>query len=163
MVISKSFIELAKLNTIKNISIGYDEIYLFDVENIEKEQVGYSIDRDGKSLASNGAGSWKSNWLVFGFSENTGDPFFVDTAAKNFPVYTSMHGEVLWNPTMIADTYVNFIGILKQLQKLSVGRESPVALEANPIPVEEVERLISDIESKNFKSEVWYWENLFEQ
>lgn len=162
MTIPKSFIELAKLNTIKNISIGYDVICLFEIKDIEKEQVGYSIDKEGNSLITNDEGSWKSNWLVIGFSENTGDPFFVDTAVKEFPVYTSMHGGDFWDQTMIADTYINFIEILSYFQKLSLGRENPVALKANPISIEEVEQLISEIEAKNIKSEVWYWENLLE-
>lgn len=64
---------------------------------------------------------------------------------------------------MIADSYMNFIDILKCLQQLSRGRENPVALESNPISEEEIEQFISEVESKNMKSEVWYWENLFDQ
>lgn len=93
MSIPESFIALAKCNTIKNLSIGYDEIYLFEIDDIEKEQVGYSIDKEGNSLITNEEGSWRNNWLVIGYSENTGDPFFVNTLLKGFPVYTSMHGE----------------------------------------------------------------------
>jgi len=55
-----------------------------------------------------------------------------------------------------------FIDILADLQKLSKDRENPVALESNPIPAEDIEKFISGVESKNMKSEVWYWENLFD-
>lgn len=64
---------------------------------------------------------------------------------------------------MIADTYVDFGKILTHLQQLSLGRETPVAFESNPISIEEVEHLISEIEDKNIKSEVWYWENFLDQ
>ncbi|WP_291560034.1 MULTISPECIES: hypothetical protein [unclassified Clostridium] len=45
---------------------------------------------------------------------------------------------------------------------MSRGREKPVALESNPISAEDIEKFISGVESKNMKSEVWYWENLFD-
>jgi hypothetical protein len=163
MSIPDNFIKLAKSNTIRNISLGYDDIYLFDIDNIKKEQVGYSIDPNGNSLITGEEGSWKANWLVIGFNENVGDPYFVDTSLEGFPVYTSMHGEGIWDPTMISDSYKNFIEILNYIQKLSGGRENPVAIEANPLPNEEVDNLISKIETQNIKSEIWYWESLLEQ
>ena len=163
MNIPNDFIKLAKSNTIRNISLGYDDIYLFEIDNIEKEQVGYSIDTDGNSLITDEEGSWKANWLVIGFNENVGDPYFIDTSLKGFPVYTSMHGEDIWELTMIADSFENFIEILGCIQKLSVGRENPVAIEANPLSDEEVDNLISKIETNNIKSEIWYWESLLEQ
>lgn len=163
MIMPEDFIKIVKSNTIRNISIGYDDIFLFDIDNIEKEQVGYSIDPNGNLLVTDEEGSWKTDWLVIGFNENTGDPFFVDTSLNDFPVYTSMHGEDIWDPTMISDSYINFIEILKCIQKLSVGRENPVAIEANPLSDEEVDNLISKIEKKNLRSEIWYWESLLEQ
>lgn len=93
MKIPENFIRLAQGNTIRNVSIGYDDIYLFEIDNIEKEQIGYSIDRDGNSLITNESGSWQCNWFVIGFHENAGDPFFIDTSSKELPVYTSMNGE----------------------------------------------------------------------
>ncbi|WP_326513930.1 hypothetical protein [Clostridium intestinale] len=113
-------------------------------------------------MVLNEEGSWKANWLIIGFNENSGDSYFIDTSSNDYPVYISMHGEGAWNPTMIADSYMNFIDILTELQRLSRGRENPVALELNPIPSKDIEKFISGIESKNMKSEVWYWENLFD-
>ncbi|WP_315113102.1 hypothetical protein [Clostridium intestinale] len=162
MKIPENFIRLVQDNSKLNVSLGYDDIYLFKVDNIEKEQVGYSIDRDGNSLILNEEGSWKANWLIIGFNENSGDSYFIDTSSNDYPLYISMHGEGAWNPTMIADSYMNFIDILTELQRLSRGRENPVALELNPIPSKDIEKFISGIESKNMKSEVWYWENLFD-
>lgn len=163
MKIPENFIRLAKHNTIKNISLGYDDIYLFEIENILKEQIGYSIDNNGNSLVTDESGSWQPNWLAIGYHENTGDPFFIDTSSKKLPVYTSMHGAGSWDPTMISDTYTNFLEILDHLQQISRGRENPVLLESNPILDEEIENFISAIEAKNIKSEVWFWENLLEQ
>lgn len=163
MNIPESFIAVAKCNTIKNISLGYDEIYIFEIDNIEKGQIGYSIDEEGNKLTTEDERSWNSNWLVIGYSENTGDPFFIDISSKDFPVFTSMHGEEIWDPTLIADTYLNFIEILTRLHQLSLGRETPVEFESNPIPTEEIEEIISEIEVKNRESEVWYWENFLEQ
>ena len=74
-----------------------------------------------------------------------------------------MHGADIWDPTMISDSYVNFIGILKYIQILSVGRENPVAFESNPLSHQEIEQLITKIGKENIKSEVWYLESLLEQ
>jgi hypothetical protein len=161
--IPEDFINIAKGNPIRNISLGYEDIYLFSIENIGKEQIGYSIDSNGNSLVTASEGSWKSVWLVVGFNENTGDPYFVDISSKEFPVYTSMHGAGSWHPTLISDAFTKFIEILQYLQVLSVGRENPVAFASNPISVEESRNLISKIVSKNGDSEIWYWENLMEQ
>ena len=69
MNIPIDFIKLVKSNTISNISLGYDDIYLFDIDSIETEQVGYNIDLDRNSLITDEEGSWKTDWLVIGFSE----------------------------------------------------------------------------------------------
>lgn len=63
---------------------------------------------------------------------------------------------------MVADSYLNFTEILMKVKQLSIGRENPVKLESNPISVEDIGKFISDVESKNMKSEIWYWENLFD-
>ncbi len=84
MNIPESFIAVAKCNTIKNISLGYDEIYIFEIDNIEKGQIGYSIDEEGNKLTTEDERSWNSNWLVIGYSENTGDPFLLILLQKIF-------------------------------------------------------------------------------
>jgi hypothetical protein len=117
-----------------------------------KEQVGYSIDREGNSLITNEEGSWQANWQVIGFHENSGDPYFIDISSKDYPAYTSIHGEGAWDQTMIADSYLNFIEISTELQVMSRDRENQVALESNPIPAEDIEKFITGVESKNMKS-----------
>jgi hypothetical protein len=161
LIIPKNLIELIKNNTIKNVSLGYDRFCLFDVDNIKNGQIGYSVDREGNSLTTEQRGSWQANWLVIGFQENCGDPFFIDIASDEFPVYTSINGGE-WDLTMVADSYTNFIEILTNLKKLSKDRENPVKLETKPISIEEEQRFIDGVEAKNIKTEIWYWENLFE-
>lgn len=149
-----TLIKLLEANTVRNISLGYDVICLLDIDNIEKEQVGYSVDSNGKSLITNKEGSWKADWLVIGVHDNDGDPYFVDISQGEFLVFTY--------PTMISDSYTNFIEILRGIQKLSVGRENPAAIKSNTVSDEETVNLISEIEVKNAKSEIWYWESLFD-
>lgn len=68
-------------------------IELFNSEEIEEGQLGYSFDEEGQSLVGNEEGDWKEGWIVIGIDSYLGDPIFVDSNDENCPVYTAMHGE----------------------------------------------------------------------
>lgn len=61
------------ISNAEDISIGYSEINIFKLENIEKEQIGYSVTENGKSLVGNKKGDWKKNWIVIA-TDNMDDP-----------------------------------------------------------------------------------------
>ncbi|MGG0203185.1 hypothetical protein [Bacillus mycoides] len=73
-------------------------IELFNSEEIEEGQLGYSFDDEGQSLVGNEEGDWKDGWIVIGIDSYLGDPIFVDSNNENCPVYTAMHGEGDWEP-----------------------------------------------------------------
>ncbi|MCU5459850.1 hypothetical protein OCA96_09205 [Bacillus cereus] len=78
-------------------------IELFNSEEIEEGQLGYSVDDEGQSLTGNGDGDWKEGWIVIGIDLYLGDPIFVDSNDENCPVYTAMHGEGDWESECIAE------------------------------------------------------------
>ncbi|MGQ0455255.1 hypothetical protein ACT4UM_28970 [Bacillus sp. SS-TM] len=57
-------------------------IELFNSEEIEEGQLGYSFDEEG---------DWKEGWIVIGIDSYLGDPIFVDSNDENCPVYTAIH------------------------------------------------------------------------
>lgn len=146
----KNFISKAE-----DVSIGYSEINIFKLENIEKEQIGYSVAEKGKSLIGNNKGEWKKNWIVIA-TDNMGDPIFVDNEKSNLPVFTAEHGNGAWEENCIANSIENFSRILKDLKQLSIKRENPVQLEKNPISETELELFLS--KNENLGIDIEYWE-----
>ncbi|MBD8074819.1 hypothetical protein MOE39_10800 [Bacillus cereus] len=88
-------------------------IELFNSEEIEEGQLGYSVDGEGQSLIGNEEGDWKEGWIVIGLDSYLGDPIFVDSNDKNCPVYTAMHGEGDWEPECIAERIEDIIEKVK--------------------------------------------------
>ena len=155
---SMKYEEALKSIPIRSVSLGSTTVYLFDVEQLNEEQVGYSVDEDSNSLVSDEEGSWKKEWLVIGYEDLCGDPIFIDALADGFPVYTAMHGAGSWNACLIASTLKGFAGALEIISSLSAGRESPVELEANPIPPNERDRALDEIRKNNPGAGMEFWE-----
>ncbi|PGU11145.1 hypothetical protein, partial [Bacillus thuringiensis] len=88
-------------------------IELFNSEEIEEGQLGYSFDEEGQSLVGNEEGDWKEGWIVIGIDSYLGDPIFVDSNDENCPVYTAMHGEGEWEKECIAERIEDIIEKVK--------------------------------------------------
>lgn len=155
---SMKYEEALKSIHIRSVSLGDTTVHLFDVEQMNDGQIGYSVDEDGNSLMNDEEGSWKKEWLVIGYEDLCGDPVFIDILADGFPVYTAMHGAGSWNARLIAGTLKGFAGALEIIASLSSGRESPVELEANPIPSYERDRALAEIRNNNPGADMEFWE-----
>ena len=101
---------------------------------------------------------WDSAWVVIGYEGCAGDPIFIDTDDEEFPVYTAAHGMGEWSPELIAFSFRHFIEILQQVQRVARGRETPVALERNPISEAEREEILSFIRRNNPDISSTFWE-----
>ncbi|MCU5663770.1 hypothetical protein AB3U43_28785 [Bacillus cereus] len=88
-------------------------IELFNSEEIEEGQLGYSFDEEGQSLVGNEEGDWKEGWIVIGIDSYLGDPIFVDSNDENCPVYKAMHGEGDWELECIAKRIEDIIEKVK--------------------------------------------------
>ncbi|HEU4790733.1 MAG TPA: hypothetical protein VFS71_13690 [Flavobacterium sp.] len=152
----KKFISKAE-----DISIGYSEINIFKLENIEKEQIGYSVTENGKSLVGNKSGDWKKNWIVIA-TDNMDDPIFVDIENPNLPVFISEHGNGEWEQNYIAISIEKFSSILSDLRNLSINRQNPVEIEKNPISETELELFLTKTKNDNNWMDIEYWEIFLE-
>ena len=144
------------ISNAENVSIGYSEINIFKLKNIENEQIGYSVTANGKSLVGEKNGDWKKSWIVIA-TDNMDDPIFVDIDKPNFPVFITEHGNGEWEENYIAISIENFSIILNDLKKLSIKRESPNKLEQNPITETELITFLSKTKEENKYMDVEYW------
>jgi hypothetical protein len=145
----------------EDISIGYRELNIFKLENIEKEQIGYSVTENGKSLVGNKNGDWKKNWIVIA-TDNMDDPIFVDTENPNLPVFISEHDNGEWEENYIAISIEKFSSILNDLRNLSINRQNPVEIERNPISETELELFLTKTKNDNNWMDIEYWKIFLE-
>jgi hypothetical protein len=114
------------------VSMGYKTTHLFDIEELEKVQTGYSIDNQGNSLTGKKDGDWKENWIVIGYEDQCGDPMLIDINDEDLPVYTAMHGEGEWNPDLIASSFQNFIKALSLINEFLKAGKIRLSLRITP-------------------------------
>lgn len=87
----------------------FTEFMIFYPHEIEKGQVGYSIDKEGNSLISSEEGSWQPEWIVIGYEILCGDPIIIETNEIGYPVSSLMHGMGDWNSgTYLSDAMDKF-------------------------------------------------------
>lgn len=87
--------------------------HLFSKDEFEEGQLGYREDEEGNSFIGNNEGDWKVGWFVIGYDEDLGDPIFVDINNKNYPVLTAEHGMGEWEPSVLYDSFEEFINNIK--------------------------------------------------
>jgi len=92
---------------------------------LNKAQIGYSIDKNGTSLVSlvnndSKNGNWCSSWIVIAKDTELGDPYFVDLNDKNLAVYTALAEEDnQWKPTLVSSTLDGFAQCLTAIHQQS--------------------------------------------
>ena len=84
---------------------------------LENAQQGYSVDEEGLALSVEELGGWESHWLVIAQDTELGDPYFVDISDPQFPVYTAVYGEGIWESTQVATSLTAFLQCLSLLGK----------------------------------------------
>ena len=58
-MISDGYKELLSTLAIPTVSLGYFAIHIYDVDELEDAQIGYSVDSSGTSLIDENRGSWQ--------------------------------------------------------------------------------------------------------
>ena len=151
----------AFLSEVEDISFGWSEIAFIEPERFAEEQIGFSVDPNGKSLIGNDTGNWKEGWLVIATDE-LGDPIIVDINTPAFAVYTSAHDEEGWDPLLIASSLDNFKKTISILEFVAEQRANPEELEDNPLTEPERQQVLKKIEQLSPDAEMWYWEQFLE-
>src|SRR5262249_30688813 len=133
----------------EEISFGYSGIKLFSPAELDERQIGYSRGADGQSFCDGRPGRWQPEWLVSGYETTCGDPICLDTSCESLPVLTAMHGQGVWDPDLVAVSLQAFGQTLQLVCEIGIGREYPVALEENPLPEQELGRVLRRIGQLN--------------
>jgi hypothetical protein len=144
------------------VSFGYTKIHVYRPPELELGQVGYSVTPTGLSLAGEGDGDWRKNWLVIGYDETCGDPIFIDISKKAYPVYTAIMGRGRWDPQPVAISLEAFTHSLSALRAVAKGREYPALLEKNPLTLPEKEGVLEAIRYHNPGMDLSYWEAILD-
>jgi hypothetical protein len=158
-MVSKDYRELLRTLAIPTVSLGYSAVHIYEVDELQEAQTGYSVDPSGSSLVDDQNGSWRRKWVVIGHEDLCGDPIFIDTETEGFPVYTAVHGSGAWEPNLIATGLQNFAVALREIAKVAEGRENPVELEANPIDPHERANVLERIQRDNRGIDTTFWED----
>lgn len=133
----------------------------FNIEDIEEEQIGYSIDQDGNFLVSGKEGSWESGWIVIGCENLCGDPIIMDIKEEGFPISLLMHGMGDWSGgTYLSESIDKFINEIKCINNFISEKSMK---NTNPrITCRELDDLIYDIIEKNEYGDVDIWKDMLE-
>jgi hypothetical protein len=86
----------------ESLAVGDAVVVLPEPDELGDLQLGYGVDADGGELSGDKPGDWRAAWIVIGTDEDLGDPFFVDLAEPELPVFTAMHGAGSWDPQPVA-------------------------------------------------------------
>ena len=140
------------------ISYGYGGLKLFEADELDAAQVGYSVGPDGESFCGAKPGDWRASWIVIGHETALGDPLFIDMAAAGPPVFTAAHGEGAWNPKPVAISMDAFARCWREFAFLARGRANPIELKATPLSTtERIDYLnrINEINEGCIHAELW--------
>jgi hypothetical protein len=86
----------------ESLDVGDGVVRLASPDELGGLQLGFGIGPDGDDLSGAKPGDWRASWIVIGIDEDLGDPFFVDLAGPDMPVFTAMHGAGSWDPQPVA-------------------------------------------------------------
>lgn len=130
---------------INDIEIGLSEIHLFNKDEIEEAQVGYSVDGDGNKIEE-----WiGDNYIVIGNDSCCGDPIIIDIRDDNLSVYSMFHDD--WGSLQkIADSFEQYLDILKKIDDIDLSDEM------------EKDKLISQLKNIVPSEGFDYWESIIQ-
>lgn len=126
------------------ISYGVGGIELYPVHEIESAQIGYSVDPSGMSLAGDGEGDWRDEWIVIGHETGCGDPVILSTDPP-YPVFTAMHGQGAWEVDLVAPSLEQFWQCLHVYRLFAAPLGGFIGAEEHARSTEEINDYISQI------------------
>jgi len=156
------YLDLLAKAPLHEVSFGYGGLKLFEADEIEAGQTGYSVSAQGVSFCDGSSGAWQSDWVVIGNDTSLGDPIFL-SADPRLPIFTAPHGEGSWDAQLIASSAEGFFECFRAFSEISEGRSDGVQQEANPVSDEEREAFASRISQFSGGQEsTEFWINLLE-
>ena len=137
-------------------------IRIFDLDDLENKQIGYSIDSDGNSLVSDEQGSWKSEWIVIGNEVLCGDPIIIDARKFGVPVSLLTHGMGDWTDGInLSESLDKFTNEIKSINNFIYKKA-----EQNIVPritCRELDNLIENIIKDDKYGDADNWKSMLNQ
>lgn len=117
--------QLRQLKSECDLASEFIGISIYTLDELGREQIGYSVDTEGNRLDSNEKGSWQSGWIVIGCIALTGDPIIVDTHEAGQPVACLMHGMEEWDAgSYIAGSIRQCMDAIAKVRMLMTSKDS---------------------------------------
>lgn len=137
----------------------YVHIEAFSFEQLEKFQIGYSVDSDGHSLVTEDEGAWEAGWVVIAYETLCGDPIIIDLNEAGYPVSLLWHGVGNWdNGFYLANSLESFLAILIEIAHFLTEKQ---VFEGNrAIRNAEWNELLKAIATKDKRAYCESWESL---
>lgn len=153
----KRILELIKLECDK--VKDYVNIEIFPFEQLDKYQIGYSVDPSGKSLVTDDEDTWNENWIVIAYETLCGDPIIIELNEDKYPVSLLMHGMDSWdNGIYLADSMESFLNIFKEIVYFLTEKQ---VLKGNRnIQHKELKAILNNIIKISNTSDFETWESL---
>ncbi|WP_019534558.1 hypothetical protein [Paenibacillus ginsengihumi] len=153
--------QLRQLKSECDLAEPYIALAIYAPEELEKEQIGYSTDEKGRSLASDEDGAWQPGWIVIGRTELTGDPIIVDMNEAGQPVSCLMHGMDEWGAgSYIAGSIGQFRDAVAKIRLLMASHRPQVA--NTPVTCAALDDAVADIAAADDYADADTWQALLE-
>lgn len=134
---------------------------IYAPEELEKAQIGYSVDEEGRSLASDKEGEWQPGWIVIGRTELTGDPIIVDMDEAGQPVSYLMHGMDEWDAgSYIAGSIGQFRDAIAKIRLLMTSNHPEMT--NTPSTCAALDAAVAEIEAADEYADADTWQALLE-
>jgi len=97
--------------------------------------------------------------------DNCGIPIFYEPQSNNKCIYSlslPYRGKHRWLKLQIADSFSAFIEACKLLESISINRYSREEYNSNKLSLGEINEFLGVIQKLNPNSNIYFWENIFE-
>lgn len=148
--------------SVSEISFGAGGLKIFELDELDEQQLGYARNLDGNNLTGDNEGDWKRNWYVIGCDTGVGDPIILDTSDPDLAIFTAPHGEGIWELFPVSPTLEGFFKMFQAFASLAANRSNPVELDEHPVSDKEKEQFLSQVADYNGGNVPFLWKLLLE-
>lgn len=136
-----------------NVWLFSNSIQMYLNEEIPAAQIGYATPGKGAEKEN-----WNKSWLVVGDIEGDFEhnlPIFIHTSQKESAIYVGKKINSHWQEVKIASNYKTFQRVMKQIDKLSDGRDFPEDLKTNPVKESEIKKIVNIVNNSGVNTSFW--------
>ena len=105
----KYYVDFLSKSSPLNVNVSVDEfdIELYGVDNIETNQIGYSIDEKNNPIDD-----WPKGYIVI--ADCNSNPYCINTNDSSDKVYFAEHGQGVWHFELAFESFLDFLNYLSR-------------------------------------------------